>query len=341
MELPFLGIVGGDSLLGQEIKRRVDNDLPGCIAESYGANLGGLSLETDGEEAAIMAPLSVETMEELDLAFLAGPADSSLRVLEAVHAMKPRPALIDVTGALDDHPESRLRSPLLAADAAAFPGATIETVAHPASTALALLLAGCARAASVRSSVAQIFEPVSERGQAGVAELQRQTVALLSFKPVPTEIFDTQVSFNLLPRYGPKAARSLADVEARVEKHLASLLGRATPVPLPSLRVLHTPVFHNYTFSVWVEFGTRPPVADLAAALEGRWVKIQPAEEEPATNTTISGESGVTIVSIDQDRNNAHAVWVWMVADNLRLAAETAVWTAKSVLYPAPEGGKL
>ncbi len=55
----------------------------------------------------------------------------------------------------------------------------------------------------------QIFEPASERGTPGVEELQQQTVSLLSFKSMPKKIFDQQLSFNMLARYGEDAPVSL------------------------------------------------------------------------------------------------------------------------------------
>ncbi len=43
----------------------------------------------------------------------------------------------------------------------------------------------------------------------GVEELQQQTVSLLSFKSLPKAVFDNQLSFNLLARYGEEAPRPL------------------------------------------------------------------------------------------------------------------------------------
>ena len=70
----------------------------------------------------------------------------------------------------------------------------------------------------------EIFEPVSERGKAGIDELQKQAVALLSFKPLPKAVFDAQVSFNMLSQYGSDAPLSLEEIELKIDRHLASLL---------------------------------------------------------------------------------------------------------------------
>src|ERR1035441_4453058 len=74
----------------------------------------------------------------------------------------------------------------------------------------------------VRNSVIQIFAPASEHGVPGVQELQQKTVSLLSFKSLPKAVFDAQLSFNLLARYGEEAPSPLEETEMRIERHLAS-----------------------------------------------------------------------------------------------------------------------
>ena len=51
--------------------------------------------------------------------------------------------------------------------------ATLQIPAHPAATALALLLTRARRAGAVESAVATIFEPASEQGRRGMDELAR------------------------------------------------------------------------------------------------------------------------------------------------------------------------
>ena len=106
-------------------------------------------------------------------------------------------------------------------------------IAHPAAIVLAAFLRRLHSRFPLARAVAHIFEPASERGRAGINELQQQTVDLLSFRPPQKRVFDAQVSFNLLAAYGEEAAVALEMVAQRVEKHLATLLalesGTATP----------------------------------------------------------------------------------------------------------------
>jgi len=53
-------------------------------------------------------------------------------------------------------------------------------IAHPAAVALALLLLRARKAGEIRTALATVFEPASERGRRGMDELHEQTVNLLT-----------------------------------------------------------------------------------------------------------------------------------------------------------------
>ena len=176
-----------------------------------------------------------------------------------------------------------------------------------------------------------MFEPASERGQRGLDELQQQTVAVLSFQKLKTDVFDAQSAFNMLARYGEEALEPLESIEQRVERHLASLLAAWPGIPMPSLRVIQAPVFHGHSFSVWVEFEDNPGAEAICESL----VRIQGLDvrpDEPPTNVGIAGQSGMSVGAIAVDRNQPRACWFWLASDNLRLAAENAVAVAKESL---------
>ena len=215
----------------------------------------------------------------------------------------------------------------------AFGKDTIHVVAHPASIALALILSRLHMVFPVRRAVVQIFEPASERGSAGIDELQKQTVSLLSFQQIPKDVFAAQLGFNMLAKLGEEAKVQLHDVEDRIDRHLATLLERAdTGVPMPSIRLTQAPVFHGYSLSFWIEFEDAPDVMSLEEVLSGDWIDVRSAELEPPDNAGIAGQSGISVGAITPDRNDGNAVWLWLAADNLRLTAETAALIARETL---------
>jgi aspartate-semialdehyde dehydrogenase len=208
-------------------------------------------------------------------------------------------------------------------------------IAHPAAIALALFLRRLHSLDPVRASVIQIFSPASEHGTAGVEELQGQTVSLLSFKKLPHDIFDAQLSFSMLARYGDDAKVSLDDTELRIERHLASLLalpGEGEGAPMPSLRLVQAPVFHGYSFGAWVEFESNPGVQTLESSLATAQIDVRGADFEAPTNVGQAGQSGIAVGAIAADRNQPEACWFWLAADNLRLTAENGVAVARQLL---------
>ena len=279
-------------------------------------------------EVIALSPLTAQSLAGSRVAFLAGSPASSRRALKLNPA--DGPVLIDLTAALEDQPHARLRAPS-AELARSFPQpGVIHVIAHPAAIALATLLAGLSKVSAIRRSILHVFEPASERGKKGLDELRQQTVGVLNFQKLQTDVFDTQLSFNMLARYGEEAMEPLEGVERRMERHLASLLAEHPGISMPSLRLIQAPVFHGHSFSAWVEFDENPGPEAIARILEGEGFDVRP--DDPPSNVNIAGQSGLSVGAIANDANHPRACWLWMVADNLRLSAENALSVAKGFL---------
>jgi aspartate-semialdehyde dehydrogenase len=207
-------------------------------------------------------------------------------------------------------------------------------IAHPAATALAMVLDRLSRYRKLRGAVINILEPASERGKGGISELHNQTTNLLAFKTLPKDIFDAQLSFNLLPQYGTDAPLQLADAEQRIERDLATVLSRhsnRSVIPMPSIRLVQAPVFHGYSLSVWVEFETDVNAEELSEALATAQIEIRSAEQEAPTNVGAAAQSGLAAGDIRIDRNNPRAAWIWIAMDNLRMTSEAALELLRSL----------
>ncbi|MCC7499291.1 MAG: hypothetical protein IT160_17040 [Bryobacterales bacterium] len=333
MTKPLIAIVGGETLLGRELRDVLGSGLRQAGIRLIGTLEEGVGILTaEDEEAGFISPLEQEALAGAGVAILAGGPHTCRRAMELIADLEHPPTVIDCTGSLEDRAMARLRSPLVEAAPALWLPGTIHVIAHPAATALTLLYKHLRQLSAIRRSVVQVFEPASERGQPGIDELQRQTVNLLSFKTLPKEIYDTQVSFNLVARYGAEAPESIQSIQGRLERHLASLLGPLAGVPLPALRLIQAPVFHGYTFSVWVEFEEAPPVEALANLLDTPFIEVRGPDVEAPSNAGVAGQSGLTVGAIDADPNNRQAVWFWVAADNLRITADNAAMAARAEL---------
>ena len=315
-------IVGGETLTGREVREVLrDAGIAAHIELVSGdSEVGGLIAEEEGEAVALSA-LDQSVVVDASTIVLCGSSESSRRALQLSTARKSPPALVDVSGALEEEPSARLRAPMLEAVAPAN-SAGIQVIAHAAAIALALFLKKLAGIREVRRAVVAIFEPASERGQGGLNELQQQTVNLFSFKQLPKAVFDAQAAFNMLSAWGADAPHSLGDVELRIERHLATLLGLNSSVPMPSLRLIQAPVFHGHSFSVWVQFAEPVDVESIASELASPHIDVRTGDQEPPSNVGIAGQGGITVGSIAADRNDGHACWFWVASDNLRIVAE-------------------
>ena len=325
-------LVGSESLMGREVRdlmaeARLPVDLK-LIAEA--SDKAG-TLTVQGGEPALILALEKQTLRDAGVLILAGSQEPALHALEAAGDS----FAIDLTHAAEDHPRSFIRAPYVEPPGFRAPEDAVHSIANPAAIAIAMLLQRLHGPFPIARSVIQIFEPASERGTAGVEELQQQTVSLLSFKGMPKKIYDQQLSFNMLARYGEDAPFALESAELRIERHLATLLSRTGAggvPPMPSLRLIQAPVFHGYNLSLWVEFAENPGVEAVESALEGDHIDVRKSDLEPPTSLGIAGQSGVAVGAVAMDRNAPQACWIWLVADNLRLAAENAVAVGSQLL---------
>jgi aspartate-semialdehyde dehydrogenase len=318
-----ISIVGSETLLGRELRE--------ALAEHGFRNVqligaqDELAITASAGEAAVITPLDKERLQGSDVVFCVGTADSTRKAFEIAQEDS---TFIDLTYGLEDVPEARLRAPMVDAGD---PVSRVHVIAHPAATAIALMLSNLPGV--VKHSVVQVFEPASERGQVGIHELQQQTSSLLAFKQMEKKVYDTQVGFAMAARYGEDAPEQLQFIEQRIERHLASLLLRTgKDLPMPSLRLTQAPVFHGYSLSFWVELEPRPDITELEEALASSHIEVRSAEFDAPSNVGVAGLRGLIAGVIELDRNHPRGVWVWVVADNFRLLVDNAMDVARTML---------
>ena len=322
-----VAVVGGDTLLARELREVLEAESPAPRVHLISAATDNSTvLSADDDDVAVMTPLTAEALEGNAVTFLAGSPASARRTVK----LAPASSLIDLTASLEEQPEARLRAPSAEPVNARRGTATLQVIAHPAAIAITTLLARLSAVGPLRACVAHVFEPASERGQRGIEELRKQTVSVLSFQKLDTTVFDTQLAFNMLARYGEEAEEPLEGVEQRVEKHAASLISAWPGLPMPSIRLIQAPVFHGHSMSVWVEFEGDADADVIAKKLEEFGLDVRP--DEPPSSANIAGQSGLSVGAINVDRNNRRACWLWVVTDNLRLTAENGVAVAKELL---------
>src|SRR3984885_4129104 len=337
-----VAIVGASSLRGKELKLVLEerNFPAGEIVLLDEPALAGTLTEAGGEPTFIRA-LEEDSFEEARFVFFTGSPQDAPHNWPA--AQRSGATVIDLSGALAASGESTSWIPLL--DTVLLPrpglkaanGAARKSVAYssPGSgVVIACTLAAALAKFSPLRTVLLLFPPVSERDQAGVDELEAQTTNLLSFRPIVQPIFDAQIAFNLLAGYGSESKPTFKEVRDSIAKEVSEYLaGRAQA---PAIQLVQAPVFYGYAFAAYAEFASPQPSEQLQTAFSSLGVKVEAPDDPAPTNVTVAGESEIHLARIDPDPNVAPGVWIWGVADNLRLAVVNAVRIAEELVAEPP-----
>jgi len=313
-----VAIVGGASLPGRELQELIrDQKLPWALRLLSGeAGEGAGTFTASGEEAAYMEPLNAAVLQESELIFLAGDAETS----RAAHQLHPSGVFVDLSGS--QLPGAALAAPTIGFDAEG----EKQQIAHPAAMALAFLLQ---KLKYVNEAIVTVFEPASERGHAGIGELQKQSSNLLTFQQLPKAVFDAQIAFNLLAEYGEEAPLALSAVEDRIDRDLRQL--SPASAGKVSFRLLQAPVFHAYGILAFVRMQSE--VESLDSLLQGDpLIDLRTGGTEAPTNAGAAQQDGFLIGSLRRDRRDSKAWWIWVTFDNLRLSASNAISVAKQLL---------
>lgn len=197
---------------------------------------------------------------------------------------------------------------------------------HPAAIVLARVLSALHNTFGLQSAAVTVLDPASERGNAGVDELQEQTVNLLNFQQTEHKVFAGQLAFNVLPE-----REASERTERRILEHLNGILGKTFPKPV--ITVIQAPVFYSHAFSVFVHLLAEPSAEELAAELKRSGVSI----DAHASQVAVVGKDTIH-AGIRADANQQGAYSLWLVADNLRIAASNAIQTAEHIMLAAALG---
>jgi aspartate-semialdehyde dehydrogenase len=341
-----IGIVGASSLAGKELSDELgesqlaasdfvlldDEDVAGQVT-------------TAGDEPAFIQRIEASSFNRMDFVFFVGGAEVTKKhwqdarragasIVDLTYALEGEkdvlvlaPWVVDALGssALGDGHQPDLKTPAVVA-------------AHPVAVMLALVAARIKAKLPLTGVAATVMEPASEHGRAAMDELHQQTVNLLSFQALPREQYDAQVSFNLLPALGESAKVDLTATEQRIREQYAGV--STGQLPALALQIVQAPVFHGYVTSVLIDLAEPATVEQVEAALSGEHLDVVSGESEPPSNLSAAGQEDI-MVRVTRDGGGSERskrFWVWLAADNLKLAALNAIACASELRKLRPQG---
>lgn len=341
-----IGIVGASSLAGKELSDE--------LAESLLATSNVILLDdeddaagqvtTAGEEPTFIQRIDAESFERMDFVFFTG--DAAVTRSHWQEARRAGASIVDMTYALEGEKDVLVLSPwvteALGAKARGGREPDLRTpavvAAHPVAVMLGIVAARLSVPMEIASLAATVMEPASEHGRAAMDEMHQQTVSLLSFQSLPREQYDAQVSFNLLPRLGDAAKVKLDQTERRIRSEYADFSDGV--LPQLALQMVQTPVFHGYVVSVLVEFSKPATVEEVELALEGDHIDVVSFDSEPPSNLSAAGQEDIMVRVLGDFDGAKHGTrfWLWLAADNLKLAALNAIACAAELRRLRPSG---
>ena len=330
-----VAIAGAASLRGKELKLWLEESgFPASEIRLLDEEVVAGTLTEAGGEPAVIETVSEDSFDRVRFAFFTGSAGFSAR--HGMEASRSGAVVIDLSGGLGTETGAKawipaLDSVLPAPAGKVSPGEAQSLFLVPSTPAqITISISAALAPLGLEHLALTFFQPVSERGPEAIEELESQVVNLLSFQPISKTVFDAQVGFNMLSRYGPESSEKLADFRAKIVNEVQSYLAGRTP--MPAIALVQSPVFHSHAFTAYAGFKTPPELEDLASRLQGAALKITPADDEPPNNVNVVGEGNPVLGQPERDPGIESGVWLLGAADNLRVPVTTAVAIAEKLL---------
>jgi aspartate-semialdehyde dehydrogenase len=320
-QAPNIAIVGSSSPLGRELRETLESSgFPaGKVSLIETEEYAGLLQEFAGE-LEITQILSAEAFQDTDIAFFA----CSPEIINAYTSSGSRfpEVTIDLTQTAHEG-TLFLRG---VSDVSLLRGTGHYISPHPATIVIGRLLGLLQGKCQIESAAVTVLTPASERGAAAVDELQTQTVELLNFQTIESKVFGGQLAFNLLPEI-----QSAQRTESLIKSQLTALFRNTLP-PV-ALATIQAPIFHSHGFSVFLKMKEPTSTDQIAACLRDSAASVMVHDEGGLSPSpvTVVGSDVVHVARIASDPA-AGSCFLWVVADNLRIAASNALQIAESLM---------
>lgn len=289
----------------------------------------------DGQKYAVM-PISPEGFDGVDIALFAGTeGEKGASVTYAREAVTRGAVVIDNGADFRMDPKVPLVVPEVnAKDVKKHKG----IIANPNCSTIQMVAAlwPIYKKAGIKRIIVTTLQASSGAGKSAVEQLKDETVRVLAGWPVvqlnpkprrpedPQPVLPQQLAYNVFPQIGSFAECDYTSEEWKLVKETHKIMHDAgIRISATTIRV---PVRTGHSESVYVE--TRKPIGpDKARAILSKAPGIvlmdDPAQGVYPMPKDIEGRDEIFVGRIRKDCFVKNALWLWVVADNLRKGAAT------------------
>jgi aspartate-semialdehyde dehydrogenase len=320
-EAKHIAIVGATGAVGEEMLACLDQrNFP--ISELTllaSARSAGKKITFQGKEI-IIKELTHEAFEGVEIALFA--AGGGISETFAPSAAKAGAIVIDNSSAFRMDDEVPLIVPEINPEAAK--DAVKGIIANPNCTTIISLMAlyPLHKKYGLKSIIASSYQAVSGSGAAGIAELKQQCEALANGGEVVSDVYPTQIAFNVIPQVDAFQPDNYTKEELKMLNEARKIL------KLPELKVTCTcvrvPVYRSHSVSITAGFETTPNVEDARAVFAdypGVDAKDDPSQNIFPTPLDTTLKDNCLVGRIREDKVLDDALALWVVGDQVRKGA--------------------
>jgi aspartate-semialdehyde dehydrogenase len=301
------------SIHGKEMKRvLLERAFPFESVKLIGSEAMLGTLTDFDEEATFIKLADNETLEDTDLVFFCGNPEETKKFVSLYKKLDF--FAFDLSRSMDESDDYRyFVDGVNTNDAEVYTG--IYASPNPNSVLLTKTLSKIDKAFGLEKAAATVLTSVSEDGFDGISNLHKQTTDLLAFN----SLADRQRVFNIFPSssaYPLEVHRIAGEVEK-----LASLKPGSI-----SLSFIEAPIFFGAVASIFIELKNAPGLGyswkKLFTDKEGfRFEGDVSKGDPPVGPVEIADTDMLHIQVLSNDRKDGKGIWVWALADNIRLCS--------------------
>lgn len=311
-----IAIAGATGAVGTElIKLLEQRDFPLSELRLLASKRSvGKKLPFRGEMIEVQE-LTTDAFEGIDIAFFSAGASRSVEFCPA--AVRAGAVVIDNSSAFRMDEGVPLVVPEVNPDAA-FEHKGI--IANPNCTTIQMVVAlkPLHDAAGIKRVVVSTYQSVSGSGAAGMAELEKQVADYAADKPMTSDVYPVQISFNVIPHVDVFKDNGYTKEEMKMVNETRKIM--SSPEMMVSATCVRVPVFRAHSEAINIELEKKLTAEDALKLFEkAPGIRVKDVREPGGYPTPheVSETFETWVGRVREDISVEKGLAFWVVADQL------------------------